>query len=346
MIDRSTTVASKIFAAWCILMARYSNTSDVVVGVAADGRSALVEDMDQMNGPTLAALPFRGQIVDSEIFISEYVTHIQELTTSMIPFEQTGLQNIRRMCPDVSGCCDLRGILVVQTGDFGLSEAPLDLEMHPPHAPDVHLQALNLSCIYSQGSVNYIAHYDGHCVGKDEVHRLLTQLNHIIQQIFVAPQSFRVHDMEMITGADVSQIREWKKDLPAALDTFMHSLITEKARATPQAPAVCSWDGQLTYGELNDVTDRLAHVLFRDYGVGPEVVVPLLFEKSIYALVSMVAVQKAGGAFVSLDLSAPDAHLQIILRATSAKLILCSVPEAGKLTDETLTILAVDAVFL
>jgi len=68
------------------------------------------------------------------------------------------------------------------------------------------------------------------------------------------------------------------------------------ALSVPDKQAICGWDGQLTYGELMDLTDRLSQKLV-SFGVQPEEIVPLCFEKSIWGIVAMVGVAKSGGKY-------------------------------------------------
>jgi amino acid adenylation domain-containing protein len=339
------TMASMIKGAWCLLLQKYSNSQDVVVGVAANGRSAPIAGIENVNGPTLAAIPFRCQLQDPSSRLFDFLSGVQDISTGMIPFEQTGLQNIRRLCPEYSESCNLKSILVVQGRDFGLFEAPLGLELKAGHEPDTHLQALNLSCVYSEDRIDYIANYDDRCLDSAEIERILRQLHHLITEFCSADPSTTVQDINFLNDTDFTEIQKWNAHMPARIDDCMHRLIEERARAAPNADAICAWDGELTYRELDDVTNKLAHLLHR-CGVGPESVVPLLFEKSIFTAVSMLAVQKAGGCCVSLDKSAPDARLGVIIRETKARLALCGDGKEHHLTGKVEEVIVVDSVLL
>jgi amino acid adenylation domain-containing protein len=104
---------------------------------------------------------------------------------------------------------------------------------------------------------------------------------------------------------------------------MLHDLIAERARERPNAPAVCAWDGELTYAELDGLSTRLAHHVV-GLGVGVDVIVPLCFEKSMWTPVAMLAVMKAGGTSVALDITLPFLRLQRIVNQSERLLILCS----------------------
>ncbi|PVH82351.1 hypothetical protein DL98DRAFT_386885, partial [Cadophora sp. DSE1049] len=112
------------------------------------------------------------------------------------------------------------------------------------------------------------------------------------------------------------------------------------AAQDPPSQAVCSWDGNLTYAELDEYSSRLASSL-SGKGVAPEVVVPVAFEKSRWAIVSALAVLKAGGAFLLLDTSQPIARLKSAVEQTGARLALSSSAfrsNCGQLVEEVIVV--------
>lgn len=103
----------------------------------------------------------------------------------------------------------------------------------------------------------------------------------------------------------------------------MHELILQHARNAPNSPAVCSWDGNITFSELESYSSRVAHYLSA-LGVKSEVLVPICFEKSMWAIVAMVGIMRAGGAFVPLDPSHPKNRLHSIIQKSGAKIMVVS----------------------
>ncbi|KAJ5885549.1 Nonribosomal peptide synthetases (NRPS) [Penicillium taxi] len=122
---------------------------------------------------------------------------------------------------------------------------------------------------------------------------------------------------------DYDQIWGWNKIVPVAIYTPVQEFIYANVETHPDAPAVCSWDGNLSYMELDDLSTRLANIL-ADRGVGPEVIVPLCFEKSAWTIVAMLAIIKVGGAFVLLDAKQPESRLRDIVSTTKSKFMIAS----------------------
>jgi non-ribosomal peptide synthetase component F len=125
------------------------------------------------------------------------------------------------------------------------------------------------------------------------------------------------------SAAAFERMLEWNREVPPAVNAFVHKLIQAKADRDPKSQAICSWDGNLTYGELEGLSSRLASYLVTQ-GVGPEVIVPLCFEKSQWAIVGLLAVIKAGGVFLLLDPAQPIARLESLIKQTGASFALSS----------------------
>ncbi|HEX8092836.1 amino acid adenylation domain-containing protein, partial [Jatrophihabitans sp.] len=104
-------------------------------------------------------------------------------------------------------------------------------------------------------------------------------------------------------------------------EATIHGLFARQAAATPDAPALLSSTGTLTYAEVDARSNQLAHTL-RDHGVGPDVVVALLAERSPELIVAILAVLKAGGAYLPVDPSYPPARIEYLLSDSHAGLVL------------------------
>ena len=117
----------------------------------------------------------------------------------------------------------------------------------------------------------------------------------------------------------------------------------EIARRDPDAPAVEFVDGRLTYGELDERSERLSHHL-RALGVGPETVAGLCLESSCEMIVAILAVLKAGGAYLSLDLSYPPERRRLMLDDSRAVVLLTRGDAADDLGEIDATLVRLDEI--
>ncbi|KAI0569020.1 AMP-binding multi-domain protein [Pyrenophora tritici-repentis] len=170
---------------------------------------------------------------------------------------------------------------------------------------------------------------------------MLHQFSFVMLQLAGADEDAKIATIDAVTPEDRQQLWEWNRDIPPTTERCIHDLFTEQARARPTAPAICAWDGEMTYGELDALSSRLAGHLV-ELGVKPEVIVPLCFEKSIWTVVAMLAVLKAGGAFLLLDSSLPRERLKLMCRKVSGSLALSSQASALVIEDLVSTLVIVN----
>lgn len=127
---------------------------------------------------------------------------------------------------------------------------------------------------------------------------------------------------------ELRRLWQWNGVVPPAISQCMHDIIAERSAEHPERPAVTSWDGDLTYAQLERTSSYLADQLSRA-GVELGTVVPLCFEKSIWTVVALLAVMKAGGAFVLTDPSQPEGRLSTIVSEVDAELLVTSQAQAA-----------------
>ena len=126
-----------------------------------------------------------------------------------------------------------------------------------------------------------------------------------------------------ISKQDWEQLQRWNISCPESTDSCIHDLIHQRARIQPDAIAICSWDGRLTYRELDEITSRVA-LWLKQEGVGPDTRIPICYEKSKWALISMIAIIKSGGAFVPLDPNQPLNRLNVMIDELGSRIVVTS----------------------
>jgi amino acid adenylation domain-containing protein len=136
----------------------------------------------------------------------------------------------------------------------------------------------------------------------------------------------RLSDLPLLAAAERQQLlREWNgAGSGSSGEPPVHELFALQARSRPGAPAVTTAGvagESLTYAELNARANRLAHHL-RALGVGPETPVGVCLNRSVEAVMALLAILKAGGAYVPLDPAYPRERLAFMLEDTAAPVIL------------------------
>jgi len=144
------------------------------------------------------------------------------------------------------------------------------------------------------------------------------------------------------TGSDRSLLAEWNRT-DAAFDSAkrVHDLFDEQALATPEKTAVICRDQSLTYAGLREKAERLSRHL-RKLGVGAETVVAISMDRSLDMIVAMLAVLKAGGAYLPLDPAFPRERVAFMLNDSGAHVVLTQRSLKDHLADSGAVVVSLD----
>ena len=121
--------------------------------------------------------------------------------------------------------------------------------------------------------------------------------------------TWTLQQLSMPLQRDLDIIWGWNASLPATYDTCIHEIIRGQSNRLRDKVAISSWDGDLTYSQVEQFSTQAAHVL-QNLGVRCHDTVPLCFEKSRWAVVAVLAVMKAGATMVMTDPSIPLVRLK------------------------------------
>jgi amino acid adenylation domain-containing protein len=212
-----------------------------------------------------------------------------------------------------SGDVELLGTKMVEATNWAL-QSHFSLGIDTPHI-DLRLE------------------YDSDQWSDKQMDRVTHYFQNVVKEMATNPTAR--HDWQRLLPDDewAQQLEEWSQtETEYPRDNTFAELFQQQVEQTPAAVAVHSDEGSLTYAELNRHANVLAHVLIAS-GVGPESIVALLSERSTDFLISMLAVFKAGAAYLPLDPMHPVLrHLQV-LEQSSASVVLRSA-EFASLVDQ------------
>nr|BAN91486.1 putative FR901379 nonribosomal peptide synthase like protein [Tolypocladium parasiticum] len=330
-------------AAWALVMAQYTGHRDVVFAAAVSGRNAPVWQIGEIVGPTLTTVPVRVQ-VDRTITVRQFIQAVQEQSTSMIRYEHTGLQKIKALVPEAVTALELRNVLVVQIAaesdngiEFpGLTALPVPFE-------DFDSFGIHLECTLGSDIIEVEARYDVNVASTSYTERVLDQFEYVVQQFHDPTYSECSLQSIQLNAHDERQILAWNTTVPSHTEICVHDLVDIHVAARPTAPAICGWDGDLTYGELSQLATSLALYLQSQLGVGPEQMVGVCMEKSKWAVVAMLAVMYAGGVVVPLGVAHPLTRIRSILADSASSVMLVDATQRERLADVHATLINVDA---
>lgn len=174
---------------------------------------------------------------------------------------------------------------------------------------------------------------------------ILHMLGHfqcLLRGVLAAP-AMRLTDLPLLTLAERKrQLLEWNPG-PSFYpqDLCIHQWFERQAEKTPAAAAAVFQDQHISYAQLNAAANRLAHYL-RERGAGPETRIALCLERSLEMLVGLLAVLKAGAAYVPIDPDYPLQRRQYLLEDAGCRLLLTSSGLAGSIASANVEIVCLD----
>ena len=309
--------AALMMAAWGLLLSSYCDADDVCFGTVLSGRDeALLEDV---MGPTVASVPMR-VIVEKSREIRDFMTSTQNTLLQMQKYQHYGLENISRMIHDSTReASKFSSMFVIQhdtSGGKGTTEGDnLEIVDEESKLLAEYPLVINASITSTTNQLHLRAEYDSRCIAIPEVQRLLRQLGNVAKQLALMQGS--VGQVETITSDDKADILKWNP-LPRPRSQFLvHQLFEVTAAHQPQNPAIDSafTDStlyrKLTYQKLDAYASKFAsHII---HGESSSLPIAIYLRKSPLVVISMIAVMKAGRAFVLFDHSAPIARIRSIL---------------------------------
>ena len=325
------TAATIIRAALAVVVAHSASAKEALFGATVTGRQAPVEGIEHVVGPAIATVPVRVN-VEWDASVKTLLDAVQRQASDMISFEQTGLQRIRRVSEEAALGCNFQTLLVIQPADQDgeLLGRPFLSEANDDHSAsqwqDFSTYAIVVEGHLQSNGIDLRISFDSATIGQDHMEQMSLKLENVLRKLSDAKR--RKEKLEAVTGLSqhhfgIEDIWTWNAVVPEATETCTHELIARRVRETPLAPAVCAWDGDLTYGQLDDLSTTLAHRLAGSCVAGT--IVPLYFEKSMWMPVAALAVMKAGGASVAIDTKQPEERLRAIASQATSPVALSSV---------------------
>jgi len=342
------TIPTIIRAAWSLIVATYSGSNDVIFGETLAGRDIPVAGIADIIGPIFTTVPTRIQI-DRKSTIGDFLNGIHQMATEIIPYQHAGLQRIKRLDSDTELACDFQNLLVIQTAEEETEDEFWKME-NSGVADNFFTYPLVLEVKSSVDSskIDILAHFDAQIISNWQVQRLIFQFDAVLRQLLFAQQSGateRVGDVQIFSPEDKHLLQECNTKTPILLNSTIHEEFQKIVLARPLAPALCSWDGEFSYKEVYENSTRLAHHLV-SLGVGPNIFVPICMDKSAWAIISMLAIMIANGAYSPLDPAAPIARHQEMIEDLDAKIVLCMPKYAASYQSIVNRVVSVDESFV
>ncbi|HLM55239.1 MAG TPA: amino acid adenylation domain-containing protein [Pyrinomonadaceae bacterium] len=320
--EERATMYMTLMAAYKLLLSRYTGQEDVIVGCSIANRDR--PETQNMVGFLLNLLVLRtdmsGNPTFRELIARERETALGAYAHQDLPFGKL-VQELRPTQDPSRNPIAQAAFIYLDFPDLKTMEA-MGLEV-TPLVLDNGASRFDLTLALTEtdhgfdGSFEYI---DG-LYGRPRFERMAKHLETLLEGIVADPDR-RIRELPLVTPEErrhlLHDLNDTRRDPPPA--RTIHQLIEEQVKRTPDAAALEFGGEVLSYRELNGRADRLARRL-RALGVGPEVRVGLVIERSAEQIIGLLGVLKAGGAYVPVEASAPRERARYVLEDAGVRVV-------------------------
>lgn len=329
--ERATSFMT-LLAAFQTLLHRYSGQARIDVGSPIANRSRA--ELEELIGFFVNTLVLRADFSGDPTF-RQLLRRVREMTLGAyahqdVPFEM--LVDALQVERDMSHTPLFQVMFILQNAPTGTGLGTQDASELTLSQIDVHSGTstfdLTLSMAETAEGTEAAIEYNTDLFDAATIVRMLVHFQTLLEGIVVNPDG-RVSTLPLVTAVEREQLSlEWNDTaVEFAEDQCVHELFEQQVARTPEAVAVVvpATESEprdaLTYRMLNQRANRLAHYL-RKLNVGPETVVGVCIERSVDMIVSVLAVLKAGGAYLPLDPLYPQDRLAYMLKDSAVPVLL------------------------
>jgi amino acid adenylation domain-containing protein len=333
------TLYMTLLAAFKTLLYRYTGQTDIVVGTVTAGRNQ--PEIQQLIGCFVNTLVLRTDLKDNPTF-RQLLERVREVTLGAFAYQDLPFKKlVEELQPERNlGQNPLFQVAFVlqplMSGvDSMLNWSQLDI--------DTETAKLDLALELQERPEGLVGRfeYSTDLFDADTIKRMFGHFQTLLEGIVANPEQ-TIAQLPLLTQFERQQLAEWNNtqtDYPK--DACIHELFEEQVELRPDAIALVFEDEQLTYKELNQRANQLAHHL-RNLGVGAEVLVGICVERSLDMVVGLLGILKAGGAYVPLDPAYPPERLAFMLEDASVRVIVTQRQLAKSLAKHQARIVCLD----
>jgi amino acid adenylation domain-containing protein/FkbM family methyltransferase len=319
-----------LLACWQVLLHRFTREPEITIATAFNGRT--IEGVEEALGLFVKFLPVTLNFKDNDTLI-QIAKQLQETTDEMrdwqdyyapppsdapLPFAFEFHSLPSAMC-----AADLRFSLLQLSASADRS-------------------TLKLTCLESADRILIELTYDEQRHPRAPMQRLAQAYRRLLRSGIAEPEH-PIATLKIVDDNQEQQFREWNQTaISYTHQGLLHQLFEQQAAQTPDSVALVFDSQSLTYRQLNERANQLAHRLL-SLGVHPESLVAILMKRSTEMVVSLLAVLKAGAAYLPLDPSYPAQRLSFML-ADAQPLVLLKQSSQDAILDvpQGMTVIELD----
>ena len=324
-----------LLAAFSVLLSRYSGQQDIVVGSPIANRNH--DELEDLIGLFVNSLVMRTDVSGNPGFR----TLVQRVNKSVLgAFDHQDLP-FEKLVDELHPERDLSRNPLFQVM-FALQNTPMEFQQLQGLILDVFTQETQVTRFdmevhiwQGDDSLTIKLIYNTDLFEEATIRRMMSHFQVLMEGMMLSPDR-QLTEFPMLLDQERQQVvshwNQTRTDYPR--ENTVHELFERQVAETPNSTALVFEENTLSYRQLNERANQLAHYLIK-HGVGPDVMVGLYLERSLDMIVGLLAILKAGGAYVPLDLDYPQTRILYMLEDTQVPVLLSTSRLSSRITEFT-----------
>ncbi len=334
--QQSVTNFMTLLAAFKVLLRRYSGQNDIIVGTPTAGRT--LPGLENIVGYFVNPVPLRSDFSGNPAFV-DFLDQVKETVLGALAHQDYPFNlMVEKVAPERSAAYTpiFQVMFVLQRAhrlhEEGLSQFALDaegLEMDLAGMPLTSIRIeeqktpMDLTMLMAETGDELAASitYNTDLFEERTITRMLRHFQMLLHRIVDEPDA-PVGHLRMLTDTEQrTLVMDWNHTQAPVPELYFHQLVETYAMRRPRATAVTFGEQSLSYEELNERANQLAHYLRRQ-GVGPDAPVGVMLPRSLEMIIAMLGVLKAGGAYLPIDPTYPPERIRYMIEDSGLRLLL------------------------
>ncbi|MFJ7056385.1 amino acid adenylation domain-containing protein [Streptomyces griseobrunneus] len=325
------TLNTVVQGAWAVALGHQLGRDDVVFGATTAGRPPELAGVEEIVGLFMNTVAVRVRL-DPARSLDHILTDLQSHQAELRPYHHLGLPDVQRAL----GLGDLFDTVI------GFENTPFDgaaiqeqvpglrISLDEEPVPGASHYPLSL-VVMPDERLSLELSYRADLFTAEAAGALLARVRRVLD-CFVHDRTVPLGRIDLLTDRERGQLLAAAEGAAHERTATFPELFEEQVRATPDAVAVYDHELALTYGDLDVQANRLARALV-DRGIGPERVVAIAMPKSARSVLAVLAVLKAGAAYLPLDLGYPPDRLRYLIGDARPDLVLTTGEGAAVMAE-------------
>ncbi len=338
----TATLNMTLLTAFNVLLYRYSRQEDIVIGIPSGNRQ--FPEIEPLIGCFVNTLPIRTQFKENLSF-QALLNQVKQVFLEAYEHQDLPLEKVVEVVnPERNiSYSPLFQVMfswedMLHINHFSMADLKLT-----PVTMNALIAQFDLTLAMQETAEGLVGSFDYNCAlfNQDTIERMITHFQTLLEGIAVNPEQ-SIELLPILPLSEQKLLAQWNQtNIAEHPKVCIHELFEHQVLKSPNAIAI-EWENEkVTYQDLNHRANQLAHYL-QSLGVDSEVLVGIYLERSLLVIVGLLAVLKAGGAYIPLDPDYPQQRLTYMAEDAQISLLLTQESLLDSLPAEDVGVIVLD----